>query len=110
MHVREIRLRVLFIEGDEWWSAQCLEHDIATQAETLKDLFYEMERMLVSHMAQAAEEGSEPFAGIGPAPEKYWKIFEQSQIHMERPAAGIKPRESTPPQIHPTIRVAEQAA
>jgi predicted RNase H-like HicB family nuclease len=103
-------LRILFIEGDGGWSAQCLEYDIATQAETLADLFYEVERVLVAHVALATENGREPFAGIPSAPEKYWRIFERSRISMERPAAGLKARKSAPLRIRPTIRVAERAA
>jgi hypothetical protein len=103
-------LRILFIEDDSGWSAQCLEYDIATQAGTLADLFHEVERMLVAHVALAAETGREPFAGIRRAPEKYWQIFERSQIRMERPAEGLKLQNSEPPRIRPNIRVAERAA
>lgn len=104
------QLSVLFIEGDEAWSAQCLEYDITCQAETLNALFYEMERVLVSQLALDEELGRKPFEGIGPAPQGYWEAFKRSQTQMVRPAAGLKPAASKQHPIQPTIRVAELAA
>lgn len=65
---------VIFKEGD-WWVAQCLEFDIATQAKTLKDLAYELQRVLVGHMVVCKQEGIAPFEYLPKAPEKYWKMF-----------------------------------
>ena len=104
------QLSVLFIEGDGWWSAQCLEHDIAAQAKTLNALFYEMERVLVSQLAIDEELGRKPFEGIGRAPKKYWEAFRRSRTTMERPAAGLKSKKSKRPNIVPTFKVAELAA
>jgi predicted RNase H-like HicB family nuclease len=101
---------VLFIESDGWWSAQVLEHDIATQAKTLEDLFYEVDRILVAHIALAAEEGRQPFKGIPRAPEKYWERFKKSHISMRCPSAGFKLNGSSLPKIRKTIRVAERTA
>jgi hypothetical protein len=101
---------VLFIEETGGWAAQVLEHDIATQADTLHELFYEVERLLVSHLALAAAEGRAPFAGLPPAPRKYWEIFKKSRISMKRPLAGIKARKIPAPKITKDIRIAESAA
>ena len=73
---------VAFQEGDSW-SAQCLEYDIATQASTLPDLYYEVERMLMGHVAVAAKLGREPFAGIGPAPKRYWDLYEHAALTVQ---------------------------
>ena len=69
---------ILVFQEGEWWSAQCLQYDIAAQAKTLPDLFYEMERTLMGYFAIAAEKGGVPFAGIGAAPQKYWDVVDQS--------------------------------
>ncbi|HKJ00448.1 MAG TPA: hypothetical protein VKB51_18405 [bacterium] len=105
-----VRLSILFIEGEEWWSAQCLEYDIAVQAKTMNDLFYEMERVLVSQIALDEELGRVPFEGIGRAPAQFWEAFERSQTRMERPVAGLKAGKSKRPRIQPTIKVADKAA
>ena len=104
------KLRVLFIEEEGGWSAQVLEHDIATQADTLQELFYEVERILVSHVALADAEGRPPFNGIPPAREKYWEIFNNSQISIKRPSAGLKLKRTLQPIFESDIRIAEKVA
>ena len=106
----EHRLSVLFIEEAGGWAAQVLEHDIATQADTLHELFYEVERLLVSHLALADAEGRAPFAGLPPAPRKYWEIFEKSHISMNRPLAGLRTEQIPLSKIRKEIRIAESAA
>jgi len=103
-------LSVLFMEGDGVWSAQCLEYDIAAQAKTLNDLFYEMERVLVSQLALDEELGRKPFEGIARAPRKYWDAFERSQTTMDRPATGLKADSTRNPRIRSKIKVADRAA
>jgi hypothetical protein len=66
---------VIFKEGD-WWVAQCLEYDIAAQARTIKDLTYEIQRVLVGHMVACKQEGITPFSNLPKAPEKYWQMFQ----------------------------------
>lgn len=86
---------VVFQEG-EWLSAQCLEYDIATQARTLEDLDYELQRILFGHIATSKKLHREPFEGIPRAPQKFWDMFDQSKIPLpptkvtfKKPTAGI---------------------
>ncbi len=71
----EPTISVLAFQEGEWWSAQCLQYDIAAQAKTLPDLFYELGRTLAGYYALAAKAGDAPFAGIGPAPKNFWDMF-----------------------------------
>jgi len=72
---------ILFEEG-EWWSAQCLEYDVAAQAKTLSDLLYELERVLVSHLCVAEELGRKPFEGLEPAPKKFWDLYQKAHARI----------------------------
>lgn len=76
MTTRTIRA-VLFREG-EWWVAQCLEFDLATQARTLKDLHYELEKLLIGQLVAGEASGREPFKGLPKAPAKYWDLWEEA--------------------------------
>jgi hypothetical protein len=105
---RDYKFSVLFFEHDGCWAAQCLEHDIATQAKTLQDLCHEVERVLVAHLAIAEELGQEPFMGIKKAPSEYWELFKKSQTQVSRPAIHKLKRKRG--RIHPTFRVAERIA
>lgn len=106
------RFRILFIEepGKGKWSAQVLEHDIATQADSLQDLFFEVERILVSYIALAAAEGRVPFEDIPPAPRKYWDVYGRSAIAMHGRKAGLRQKQSEPPRISSRIRIAARLA
>ena len=77
-------ISALLFQEEGWWSAQCLEYVIATQAKTLPDLHYELQRTLIGYFALAAELGTEPFENIEPAPKKFWDVFERSKTHVER--------------------------
>ncbi len=72
---------VVFQEG-EWLCAQCLEHDLAVQAKTLKSLYHHLHRIIVGHVAVRLHHGKRPFADLARAPQKYWRMFEQSKITL----------------------------
>ena len=110
MQRKSCRIRAVVFQDGEWLCAQCLEYDIATQARTLDDLSYELQRIIVGHIATSKKLGKEPFEGLSRAPVKFWRMFEQSKIPLPRakpmfkaPVRGLKvPR--------PELRVAPTAA
>ena len=87
MALKQIALRVVVFQEDEWVCAQCLEYDIAAQAKTLDDCLYQLGRLVVGHVAVSVEKGLEPFHGLKRAPQRFWDWFEQSKI----PLAGALP-------------------
>jgi hypothetical protein len=98
---------ILFQEG-EWWSAQCLEYDIAAQARTLSDLRYELERVLFSHALVAIENGRRPFEELKPAPQKYWDMFAEAKLRIEGDELPFRlPEAAALPSIVPRLRIAE---
>lgn len=103
--IGKFTVSVLAFQEGEWWSAQCLQYDIAAQAKTLPDLFYELERTLMGYFLLAAELGQVPFAGIGAAPQKFWDVFEQSAIRLESTRAPFRLPQSLPLDFLPDIRI-----
>lgn len=98
---------VLFEEGD-WWSAQCLEYDIAAQAKTLNDLLYELQRVLVSHICIAEELGRKPFEGLEPAPQKFWNLFQRSHARIEMEDSPFRlPEAVAYPSLSPHLKIAD---
>lgn len=81
-------ISVLIERDEEWWIAQCVEHDLATQARTLDDLHQEIQRMLIAHVAACEEEGIEPFQ-IPPAPPEVRERFERAKFAVV--ARGVRP-------------------
>ena len=98
-------LRFVVIQEGEWLSAQCLEYDIATQARTLDDLAYELQRIIVGHIATSRKLNKEQFEGLPKAPQKFWDMFERSRLPLSTPRVAFKSsfRVKIPP---PELRVA----
>lgn len=67
-------ISVLIERQGDWWVAQVLQFDLATQARNLGDIHYEIERMLVAHIVCCEDAGIEPFQ-IPPAPQDVWERF-----------------------------------
>jgi hypothetical protein len=105
-------IRVLVQQKDGAFIAQCLEYDIAAQAKTLPDLYYEVERLLIGRCVVAKERGSEPFEGLKPAPAHYWQLFDRAPFHVSRdrplPFGGVTP-DLAACLAPPEIRLAEPA-
>lgn len=77
---------VVFQEGG-WWIGQCLEVDLATQSRRLEDLPGELERLLAVQLAASTEAGVAPFAGLAPAPRRFWDLYERAKSRLAPVAA-----------------------
>ncbi len=103
-----LTLSVLLLQEGEWWSAQCLEYDIAAKAKTLPELRDELQRVLLLHVVLALEDGREPFGGIRPAPKKYWDMFAAAKLRVEGDELPLRlPDSMTFPPILPRLKIAE---
>ena len=71
------RVRAVLFEEQGWWVAQCLEVNVATQARTLQDLQFELERILVGYLVVAKENDAEPFENLRRAPKRFWRMYEE---------------------------------
>lgn len=98
------RISAILIQEEKGWSAQCLEYDIAVQANNLTDLHYEFERALVGHISVSLELGKTPFEDLKPAPRKYWDMFNRSHHSLEGPRFPFRPSYPLPER---ELRVAE---
>jgi hypothetical protein len=100
---------VLFEEAGAW-SAQCLDFDIAAQAETLLDVQDELVRVIAVHVAASAQLGREPFAGIAPAPPGFWDLHESGVRVESRPVSYRLDNGPALPPIQPDLRIARSLA
>lgn len=62
------KFSILAFKECDQWVAQCLEYDLATQAESLPKLFLAVEQMVKGHFDACAAEGLEPLAHVPEAP------------------------------------------
>lgn len=105
------RIRAVLFEGEDGgpWSAQCLEYDIAAQAQTLLDLQDELVRVLVTHVAASVQLGRTPFSDIKPAPQRFWELYEGGLRFESRPQRFSCATMTLPP-ITPELRIARLPA
>jgi hypothetical protein len=102
-----LEIDVVLIEEGKWWSAQCLQYDIAAQARSLSELAYELQRILISHLAVSEELEQAPFHGLSSAPQKYWEMYKGSKIWLKmdnQPFRLARPARVT---VETNFRVAE---
>ena len=101
-------INVLAFQEGTQWSAQCLQYDIAAQANSLPELSKAFERALAGHIFVCCELGLEPFEGLKPAPKQYWDLFNTARMKAE-PEERAEFR--LPPEVHripkPELRISE---
>jgi hypothetical protein len=110
------RINILIFQEAGGWVAQCLQYDVAAQAETVPDLFREILRALASHVTLNIERGRAPFADLGEAPDKFWIMYgeaspidESNTIDRERNVPRSEPLPEIPrAPIDPHYRWARQ--
>lgn len=90
------------------WVAQCLEHDIATQATNLDSLLYELERIVVAHLIVAERENLGAFDDIPKAPQRFWDLYRRSRSRVHTISSGEIP--APYPQRKPTFELAFASA
>lgn len=87
---QNVTVRVLLFQQDGQWIAQCLEHDITAQGETLEEARRGWEHTLVGYLCLSEENGVKPLANVPRAPKFYWDRFEQADQIVPRSKPDIK--------------------
>jgi hypothetical protein len=106
--MKQIQIRaVIFQESAQMWCAQCLEHDVSVQADSLPRLVNVLGDTLVSYVELAVIEGREPFDGMPPAPREFFDMFARAHEMPNSNPQVIKLVDA--PKIVPEIRVLEFA-
>lgn len=105
MTPQEIKLsvRVLVYLEDGNWIGQCLEYDISCQAKSMHDLRKRIMKSIAANMA-IADSLEKKLSDIGPAPDKFWKMFNESQEEFKNNSFPMRG-----PEINPTLRLADTA-
>ena len=81
-------LHVLLLKEEGVWVAQCLEHDIAAQADEREEAVSRLMATIDLHIDADIESGIEPLSKIPAPPEHYWQIFMAKTSH---PAPDLLP-------------------
>ena len=102
--MRTLRVRAVVFKEADWWCAQCLEYDIATQAKSLPELKAEIQHTLTIHLEMAAARGHEPFAYLPKAPDRYFQMYEAfERVNGAEDGAPIRPTKANQSAIQTCI-------
>lgn len=77
------RIQVFVYRDDPWWIIHALDPEFVTMTETREKVPAEIQRWLSVLCAASYEHGIEPFHGYRPAPQKYWRLFEEAEPWIE---------------------------
>ncbi|MCP4650270.1 MAG: hypothetical protein GY853_09370 [PVC group bacterium] len=72
---KTITIKILLIQDDDLWSAQCLNYDIAAQGRTKEEAQDTFEKTFLGQIILDIKENKDPLEGIGKAPQKFWDMF-----------------------------------
>jgi hypothetical protein len=73
---------VLYPAGRNMWVAQALEYDIAAQGPKMREAFRRLIDSFIMLEAYSTEVLGKRFAGRGPAPERFFAMFEQADFDI----------------------------
>lgn len=80
-----------------WWVAQCLEHDLATQARTLDGLVKTLQEIILLHVEACTKDAADPWQHLPPGPLEARARFEASYLSLELlPGAWMQPNARLP--------------
>lgn len=87
--ITAIEVRVVFFRGSSKWVAQCLEYDIATQADSLEQLETRLVQALNAEVEFSRRLDKQAFTRLPKAPERYWAMWRGATDFDAKPWKGI---------------------
>jgi hypothetical protein len=94
---------VLLLREENHWVAQCLEYDIAAQADTLTGVKKAFSKAFVSQVAVNVRHGKKPLEDVPKAPAFYRQLFRKGMRLVDRPMFAL------PNQLIPEVDVHAKA-
>lgn len=94
-----LHLRVLVFFGRTKWVAQCIEYDIAVQAENSEDLESRFNSALEAERQLSQKMGQEPLRRLPPAPRRYREAWDKALARQQREREKAEPWRNIPPFI-----------
>lgn len=94
---------VLILREENRWVAQCLEYDIAAQADTIPGVKQAFSKAFVSQVAVNIRHGKKPLQDVPKAPQFYWQQFKNAELFADRPEF------TTPKPLIPEVNVVAKA-
>lgn len=90
---RDFEVKILLINENGLWVAQCLDYDFAAQGKNMKEAMDSFARSFAGQICTELKYGKEPFEDFTKAPIEYWDMFDASEplrtAHFPVPEAFV---------------------
>lgn len=97
----KLSVRVIVFPEGNYLVAQCLEHDIAAQGTNMQELREAFAQTFFGHIKLAIDHNQKPFANLGKAPSRYWKLWETGNEFKEPLSLKAPSQYQVPLQLLP---------
>ena len=95
---KTISMNAVAFQDGEVWVVQGIQYNLVAMARSVQDIPKAFLNAMVERIAVADHLGLDPFLGVGPAPVRFHKMFEDSVTEI-KPAQAIG-------RAEPTVRLA----
>lgn len=111
METIEIQISAVLYEDGDFWIAQGIEYDITAQALSLPELPRRFAIKVAAEIAISLDLGRKPLEGIGDAPAKFWRMYEQAYVGLSMESPTLKIAGDGPvPRIIPRMKIGQLEA
>lgn len=107
----KIEISVVLYQEGNCWIAQGLEYDITAQAFSLPELHQRFALKVAAEVVISIDLGKEPLQGLSPAPEVFWRMFEDAPMSVSAEPPPVRIEDGTiAPRIIPRMKIGSFAA
>ncbi len=108
----EIEISVVLYEDDGIWIAQGVEFDITARGTNPADAARQFDAQVGAELVMSLELGDKrPLAGVGPAPQKFWRMFRESKESMAHERVPLRILDDGyVPSYRSRMKIGERAA
>ncbi|MGE0280078.1 MAG: hypothetical protein AB7P20_05625 [Rhizobiaceae bacterium] len=105
-----IEIDVVIYPEDHCWIAQGLQFDITARGQTPIEAADNFIKSVGAELVMSFElEDSFPLAGVGSAPQKFWQLYKQAEMRVEKEVSPIGlPEFAAAPHIVPRLRISDK--
>ena len=104
----QFQVSVVLYPEEGVWIAQGIQFDITAKGRTPIDASEKFNDKFGAELVMSLEVGDqEPLAGVGPAPQEFWEMYERAKMRAAMDDFPIRLSDGATPYVHQEIRIAD---
>jgi len=104
----QFQVSVVLYPEEGVWIAQGIQFDITAKGRTPIDASEKFNDKFGAELVMSLEVGDqEPLAGVGPAPQEFWEMYERAKMRAAMDDFPIRLSDGATHYVHQEIRIAD---